>query len=276
MRTAKNKGVFRDDHRTTRQSITRRFAAAGGRIAIITGAGRGIGAATARLFAREGAAVVLAARSEAELAALAKAIQADGGAALAVTTDVADAASVEALVKQTIDTYGKLDIAINNAGIAGGNKPLVETSEETFDRVIAINLKGVFLCLKYEIPAMLASGGGVIVNMTSTVGLVGTAAGIAPYIASKHGVVGLTKAAALEYAPRHIRVNAIAPGTTLTSVNERWIKDPQISQRINSGIPMGRVADPLEVAEAALWLSSEASSYVTGVTLPVDAGYIVP
>ncbi|HLV98949.1 MAG TPA: glucose 1-dehydrogenase [Ktedonobacterales bacterium] len=247
-----------------------------GKIAIITGAGRGIGAATARLFAREGAAVVLASRSEAELAALAEEIQASGGQALAVTTDVADAASVEALVKQAIDTYGKLDIAINNAGIAGGNRPLVETSEDTFDRVIAINLKGVFLSMKYEIPAMLAGGGGAIVNMTSTVGLVGTAAGIAPYIASKHGVVGLTKAAALEYAARHIRVNAIAPGTTLTSVNERWITDPQISQRITSGIPMGRVADPLEVAEAALWLASEASSYVTGVTLPVDAGYIVP
>lgn len=246
-----------------------------GKIAIITGASRGIGSATARLFAQEGAAVVLASRSKAEMAAIVAEITASGGQALAVQTDVADAASVEALVRRVVETYGRLDIAVNNAGIAGGNKPLAETSEDTFDRVIATNLKGVFLSMKYEIPAMLA-GGGAIVNMSSTVGLVGTAAGIAPYIASKHGVVGLTKAAALEYAARRIRVNAVAPGTTLTSVNERWINDPQISQRITSGIPMGRVAQAEEVAQAVLWLCSDAASYITGVTLPVDAGYTVP
>ena len=198
---------------------------------------------------------------------------------MAVMTDVADAASVETLVKRIVDTYGRLDIAVNNAGIGGGNTPLVEVTEEQFDRVIATNLKGVFLGLKYEIPAMLAVGGGAIVNLSSTVGLVGfggTGAGIAPYIASKHGVVGLTKAAALEYANRNIRVNAIAPGTTRTSINERWIADEQTRQRITSGIPLGRVAEPSEVAEAILWLCSDAASYVTGVTLPVDGGYIVP
>ncbi len=225
-----------------------------GKVALITGASRGIGAATARLFAQERATVVLA----------------------SLKTDVAEAASVETLIKRTVDAYGRLDIAVNNAGIAGGNKPLVEVTEEVFDRVIAVNLKGVFLCMKYEIPAMLASGGGAIVNLSSTVGLVGTGAGIAPYIASKHGVVGLTKAAALEYGGQHIRVNAIAPGTTRTSVNERWIADEQIRQRITSGIPLGRVADPAEAAEAILWLCSDAASYVTGVTLPVDGGYIVP
>src|SRR5262249_27610286 len=199
-----------------------------------------------------------------------------GGEAMAVMTDVTHAASVESLVERTVETYGRLDVAVNNAGIGGGNMPLVEVSEELFDRVIATNLKGVFLGMKYEIPAMLAGGGGAIVNLTSTVGLVGTGAGIAPYIASKHGVVGLTKAAALEYAGRNIRVNAVAPGTTRTSVNEHWIYDPQIYQRIASGIPLGRVAAPAEVAEAILWLCSDASSYVTGVTLPVDGGYIVP
>lgn len=250
-----------------------------GKVALITGASRGIGAATARLFTQEGATVVLASRSEEEMAHIVEEIGANGGEGMAVKTDVAEAASVETLIKRIVDAYGRLDIAVNNAGIAGGNKPLVEVTEEVFDQVIAVNLKGVFLGMKYEIPAMLASGGGAIVNLSSTVGLVGfggTGAGLAPYIASKHGVVGLTKAAALEYGGQHIRVNAIAPGTTRTSVNERWIADEHIRQRITSGIPLGRVADPVEVAEAILWLCSDAASYITGVTLPVDGGYIVP
>ena len=256
--------------------MTKPFA---GKVARITGASQGIGAATARLFAQAGAAVALPSRTEEELAHNVAEIKANGGEALAVVTDVADAASVETLVKRTVEAYGRLDIAVNNAGMGGGNMPLVEVSEELFDRVIATNLKGVFLGMKYEIPAMLASGGGAIVNLSSTVGLVGfggPGGGIAPYIASKHGVVGLTKAAALEYARQRIRVNAIAPGTTLTQVNERWIADEQTRQRITSGIPLGRVADPSEIAEAILWLRSDAASYVTGVTLPVDGGYVVP
>ncbi len=250
-----------------------------GKVALITGASRGIGAATARLFAQEGATVVLASRSEEELARLVEGIKANEGEAIAFQTHVADAASVETLVKRAVDACGRLDLAVNNAGMAGGNAPLVEVSEETFDRVIAVNLKGVFLGMKYEIPAMLVSGGGAIVNLSSTVGLVGLGGpggGIAPYIASKHGVVGLTKAAALEYARQHIRVNAIAPGTTLTPVNERWYADEQTRQRMTSTIPMGRVADPFEIAQAILWLCSDAASYVTGVTLAVDGGYIVP
>jgi A-factor type gamma-butyrolactone 1'-reductase (1S-forming) len=247
-----------------------------GKVVLITGASRGIGAATARLFAQARAAVVLASRNAEELAHLEEEIKASGGEAMAVVTDVADAASVEALVQRTVATYGRLDLAVNNAGVAGGDRPFVEVTEETFDRVIAINLKGVFLGMKYEIPAMVAVGGGAIVNVSSTVGLVGIAAGIAPYIASKHGVVGLTKAAALEYARQHIRVNAIAPGTTRTSVNEQWIDNEQIRQRISSGIPLGRIAEPSEVAEVILWLCSDAASYVTGVTLPVDGGYTVP
>src|SRR6266567_2723520 len=210
-----------------------------GKVALITGASQGIGAATAHLFVQAGAAVVLASRSEEELAHHVEAIKADGGEAIAVKTDVADAASVERLVRRTVEAYGRLDVAVNNAGM----------------------------------------GGGDIVNLSSTVGLVGLggpAGGIAPYIASKHGVVGLTKAAALEYARQRIRVNAVAPGTTLTPVNERWIADEQTRQRITAGIPLGRLAEPYEIAEAILWLCSDAASYVTGVTLPVDGGYVIP
>jgi A-factor type gamma-butyrolactone 1'-reductase (1S-forming) len=247
-----------------------------GKIALITGASQGIGAATARLFAQASATVVLASRSEEELAHNVEEIKANGGEAMAVTTDVTHADSVETAIRRTVAAYGRLDIAVNNAGMSGGNKPLAEIPEDLFDRIIETNLKGVFLGMKYEIPAMLDGGGGVIVNISSTMGLVGAGAGIAPYIASKHGVVGLTKAAALEYARQNIRVNTIAPGTTLTPVNERWLADEQTRQRMTGSIPMGRVANAEEVAEAILWLCSDAASFVTGVTLPVDGGSIVP
>src|SRR5215831_414578 len=248
-----------------------------GKVALITGASRGIGAMTARLFAQEGARVVLAARSEEEMVRIVAEIKADGGEAMAVQTDVADAAAVETLVKRTVEVYQRLDIAFNNAGITiGETRPLAEVTEETFDQVIRINLKGVFLAMKYELPAMLASGGGAIVNMSSVVGLVGNGAGIAPNIASKHGIVGLTKAAALEYARHHIRVNALAPGTTRTPATERGLANKHIRQQMTSLIPLGRVADPEEIAQVALWLCSDAASYVTGVTLPVDGGYVVP
>jgi A-factor type gamma-butyrolactone 1'-reductase (1S-forming) len=204
-----------------------------GKVVLITGASRGLGATTARLFAQERANVVLASRNEEELTRLAEEIKASGGEAIAVQTDVSNASSVEALVQRTTDTYGRLDVAVNNAGIGGGNKPFVEVTEELFDQVIATNLKGIFLSMKYEIPALLAGGGGAIVNVSSTMGLVGLG-GIAPYIASKHGIVGLTKAAALEYAGQHLRVNALAPGTTRTSVNERWLDTEQIGTHSRS------------------------------------------
>lgn len=256
-----------------KQRALRRLEA---KVAIITGASRGIGAATARLFAREGATVVLAARSEEEIARVVEKIRASGGEAMAIKTDVADIVSVEALIKRTVDAYGRLDIAFNNAGMSIGNKPMVEITEEEFDHIIAINLKGVFLGMKYEIPAMLAGGGGAIVNTSSTAGLVG-AIGIAPYIASKHGVIGLTKAAALEYAKDNIRVNAIAPGPILTEKMERVIAaNAQVTEQINNAVPMGRTGSLAEVAEAAVWLCSDAASYVTGVTLPIDGGRVVP
>jgi A-factor type gamma-butyrolactone 1'-reductase (1S-forming) len=253
-----------------------------GKVAIITGASSGIGAATGRLFAREGAAVVLAARRESELAQLAGEISASGGKALAVRTDVADGKSVEALVKRAVDTYGRLDMAFNNAGVEGGKKPLIEYSQEEFERVIAINLTGVFLCMKYEIPAMLASprssiaaGGGAIVNTSSTVGLIAWP-GLAAYTASKHGMVGLTKIAALDYGAKGIRVNAIAPSTVRTEKIAGIIAaNPQIEEAMRRAIPLGRIAEMEEVAETVLWLCSDGASFINGVTLAVDGGQIV-
>ncbi len=247
-----------------------------GKVALITGASRGIGAAAARLFARQGASVVLAARGLERLECVAQDIQASGSKALAVQTDVTQAAQVEALVQQSVAAFGRLDIAFNNAGSGGGNKSLLEYTEQEFDWVIETNLKSTFLCMKYEIPAMLAGGGGAILNMSSAVGLVGFS-GLAPYVAGKHGVVGLTKSAALEFAHRNIRINVLAPGSIRTEKMDQIIKaNPQVEQGISQATPMGRPGSLEEVAEAALWLCSEASAFVTGVTLPVDGGFVVP
>jgi A-factor type gamma-butyrolactone 1'-reductase (1S-forming) len=246
-----------------------------GKVAIITGASSGIGAATGRLFAREGASVVLAARRETELIHLAAEISASGGKALAVRTDVADGKSVEALIKRTLDTFGRLDVAFNNAGVESGLKPLAEYSQEEFERVIAINLTGIFLCMKYEIPALLAAGGGAIVNNSSTVGLIAWP-GLAPYTASKHGMLGLTKTAAVDYGAKAIRVNAIAPSTVRTEkIAEIIAANPKIEEGMRRAIPLGRIAELEEVAETVLWLCSDGASYINGVTLPVDGGQIV-
>jgi NAD(P)-dependent dehydrogenase (short-subunit alcohol dehydrogenase family) len=239
-------------------------------VAIITGASRGIGAVSARAFAAAGAAVVLAARDAAALRALADQITAAGGQALAVPTDVSEPGEVERMVAETLRAFGKLDCAFNNA--AGGRAmpaPLASLAVEDFDSVVRVSLRGVFLCMKYEIPALIASGGGAIVNMSSTAGLRGVR-GIAAYVASKHGVIGLTKTAALDYAPQGIRVNAVAPGPIKT-VRIPPLTDEQHAM-IARAVPLGRSGEPEEVAATAIWLCSNQASYITGATFPIDGG----
>jgi NAD(P)-dependent dehydrogenase (short-subunit alcohol dehydrogenase family) len=243
-----------------------------GRVAIVCGASRGIGAVTARALSRAGAWVVVAARSEPALRAVAEGIVAGGGQALAVPTDVGDPASVRRLIEQTLGAFGRLDAAVNNA--AGGGHwptPLAEVAVNDYDSALAVTLRGVFLAMKYEIPAMLGSGGGSIVNMASTGGLEAVA-GLAGYISAKFGVVGLTRTAALDYAAGGIRVNALAPGPILTETLEQ--AGEQAMAQAADAVPVRRVGRPEEVAAAAVWLCSPASSFVTGATLPVDGGLL--
>jgi NAD(P)-dependent dehydrogenase (short-subunit alcohol dehydrogenase family) len=239
-------------------------------IAIVTGASRGIGKATAHALANAGASVVLAARDTARLEQLAGEIEAAGGTALSVPTDISNPNDVERMVARTLDVFGRLDIAVNNA--AGGGHPptpLIDVAAVDFDSALAINLRGTFLCLKHEIAAMLDSGGGAVVNMTSTAGLEAVG-GLAAYVSTKHGIVGLTKVAALEYAARNIRVNAIAPGPILTEQLERAGAPAQ--QSAAQAMPMRRIGRPEEVAATVLWLCSDAASFITGTTIPIDGG----
>jgi NAD(P)-dependent dehydrogenase (short-subunit alcohol dehydrogenase family) len=240
------------------------------KVAIVTGASRGIGAATARAFARAGAAVVLAARDEDALASVGEHISAAGGRALVAPTDVGDAATVERLVARTVDAYGRLDIAFNNA--AGGGHlpmPLAEVAVEDYDSALAISLRGVFLSMKYELPAMVRAGGGAIVNMSSSAG-VEAVAGLAGYVSSKHGVIGLTKSAALDYAEQGIRINAVAPGPILTDRLEQAGEDAQ--RQAGLAMPMRRIGRPEEVASAVTFLCSDRASFITGATLAIDGG----
>ena len=238
-----------------------------GKVAIITGASCGIGAASARIFAASGAKVVLAARDAGAIATVAKDILSKGGQAVAVPTDVGDPVSVERLVQQTIDAYGRLDAAFNNAGDGHMPTALADIKVEDFERAIRVNLTGVFLSMKYEIPAMLRNGGGAIVNMSSTAGLTGVK-GIAGYVAGKHGIIGLTKTAALDYPQLNIRVNAIAPGPILTD----RLKQLKNRDQVALAVPIQRIGEPEEVAYTVVWLCSDQASFITGATIPIDGG----
>jgi NAD(P)-dependent dehydrogenase (short-subunit alcohol dehydrogenase family) len=240
-----------------------------GKVAIVTGASRGIGAAAARRFAEAGASVVLAARTVADIEKVAAEITASGGRALAVATDVTDERQVEDLVKQTVDHYGRLDVAFNNAGSGHMPRPLAEISVDDFEQSIKVNLVGMFIAMKFEIPAMIAAGAGAIVNMSSSAGLQG-APGLGDYAAAKHGVIGLTKSAALDYGRHNIRVNAIAPGPI---VNEQMARLPEETRRqIAQYVPLGRLGDPDQVALTAAWLCSDEASFISGAVLSVDGG----
>ena len=243
-----------------------------GKIALVTGAGSGIGRATALVFAREGAKVVVADVVVDGGEETVRLIKAAGGEAVFVKADMAKAAEVEAMVQKAVATYGRLDCAHNNAGIEGATGRTADYREEDWNRVISINLTGVWLCMKYEISQMLKQGGGAIVNTASDAGLLGVPQ-MPAYVASKHGVVGLTKTAALEYAKSGIRVNAVCPGVIKTPMLERITgQRAGRAERMAAAEPVGRMGKPEEIAEAVVWLCSEAASFVTGLPMPVDGG----
>jgi NAD(P)-dependent dehydrogenase (short-subunit alcohol dehydrogenase family) len=241
-----------------------------GKTAIVTGASRGIGAEAARSLAAAGASVALAARDARSLDRVAEEINVAGGRAIAVPTDISEQAAIERLVARTVEEFGGLDIAFNNAA-GGGHRPtpLTDVAVDDFDSALAINLRGTFLCMKHEIAAMLDSGGGAIVNMSSTAGLEAVG-GLAAYVASKHGIIGLTKVAALEYAARGVRVNVVAPGPILTEQLARAGDAAQ--QGAAQAVPMRRVGQPHEVATAVTWLCGDGASFVTGAVLTIDGG----
>jgi NAD(P)-dependent dehydrogenase (short-subunit alcohol dehydrogenase family) len=246
------------------------------KVVIVTGATSGIGREAAIRFAREGAKVVVAGRRQSQGDAVVGDIAQAGGEALFVRTDVADEASVSALVSATLERYGRLDCAFNNAGIGGESpKRTADHTKANWDAVLGINLTGTWLSMKYEIPAMLASGGGAIVNTSSIYGLKRSDMGHVPYAVSKHGVLALTKTAAYEYAKKGLRVNAVCPGWTHSEMIDPALEtDAKFRAFVERQIPMGRVADTGEIADAVLWLCSAEAAYVNGHALSVDGGVI--
>ena len=245
-----------------------RFA---GRGILVTGAGSGIGRAAAQLFADEGGRVVVVDQDENEAQATVTSIRQAGGEALAIGADVSREADCRGMVERALAAYGRLHVAFNNAGIGASGFAVADEEEVTWSRLIDVNLKGIFLAMKYEIPAMVGAGGGAIVNTASVAGLVGER-GIGAYSASKHGVVGLTRTAALDYIGQGVRINAVCPGATRTRILANWFQDPKVESFILSRHPIGRIAEPEEIARAVLFLASDDASFIVGQALAVDGG----
>ena len=242
-----------------------------GKVALVTGGSTGIGRATALLFAQHGAKVVVGDIDPAG-EKTAAAIKQDGGDAVFVRTDVRDASQVQNLVETAVKTYGGLHCAFNNAGVLPPTAPLVEMDESTFDTTLAVDLNGVFLCMKHEIAHMLHSGGGAIVNNASIAGTIAEP-GISAYVAAKHGVIGLSKAAAVEYADQGIRINALAPGLVNTAMTKAWFDDPNMRAHFVANTPIGRFSEPGEIAGMVLFLCSDHASFAVGQTFVIDGGY---
>ena len=244
------------------------------KVALVTGGTTGIGKETAISLAKAGAKVVVSGRGEDKGKATVDSIKQAGGEATFIKVDISQSAEVEALIAKTVETYGSLDCAFNNAGTEGKLAPITELTEADLDKVIDINLKGTWYCLKHEISQMLEQGGGAIVNTSSGAGEVGMAS-LSPYCASKHGVMGLTKSLAIEYAKQGIRINAIAPGPIDTGMPERGTANQEaLDNYISTFVPMDRMGTAKEVASAVVWLCSDAAGFVTGTTLAVDGGYL--
>jgi NAD(P)-dependent dehydrogenase (short-subunit alcohol dehydrogenase family) len=247
-----------------------------GKVALVTGAASGLGLATAKAFAESGASVALADRNESAVRAAADELTAQGHKAIAIHCDVADDAQVETMVKRTVAAFGRLDAAYNNAGVQNVLAETANTTREDYDRVMGINLRGEWSCMKFELQQMRKQGSGAIVNCSSLGGLVGgVERGI--YHAAKHGVLGFTKSAALEYAARGIRINAICPGLIWTPMVDQMVAAGQgdALKAVEKNVPMGRVGRPGEIANAVLWLCSDAASYVTGQSISVDGGFVM-
>ena len=241
------------------------------RVVLVTGAGSGIGRAAALLFAKEGGSVVVVDKDETDAQGTVALIHDAGGEAAAVRADVSREADCRAMVERALAAYGRLHVAFNNAGVGASGFALADEEEVAFTRLIDVNLKGIFLAMKYEIPAMTMAGGGAIVNTASVAGLVGEK-GIAAYSASKHGVIGLTRTAALDYIGQGVRINAVCPGATRTRMLADWFQDPKVEAFVLSRHPIGRIAEPEEIARAVLFLASDDASFVVGQALAVDGG----